>query len=88
MERSCKFLSILLYPLPVLLNSFPRTFIIKDNANYGRNPPSCPFPVIAFINKETTLCINEDVIDAINESAIGAIIALRTPPSCFSYFMF
>ena len=42
-----------------------------------------PFPVIAFINEETTGCINEEAIGAINEAAISVIIAPRNPPSCF-----
>ena len=64
---------MLLYPLPVLATAFPRTFIIKGNANNGRNSPSCPFSGIGFINEEATCCINE--------AATGAIIALRNWPS-------
>ena len=45
--------------LYLLLTTFPWTFIIKGNFNNGRNPPSCPFPDIAFINEEVTGCINE-----------------------------
>ena len=36
---------MLLYHLLALATPFPRTFIIKENANNGRNPPSCPFPI-------------------------------------------
>ena len=82
---------MLLYPLPALLTPFPAlitpfsdiTFIIKGNANNGRNLPLFPFPVIAFIKEETEDCINGETISAIKEAAIGAIIPLRNPPSCF-----
>ena len=81
---------MLLNPLPALVIPFPRTFIIKGNANNGRNLFSCPFPAfltpfqdIAFINEEATSCINEEAIGAINDAAIGAIIALQNPSSCF-----
>ena len=84
---------MLLYPLPALVTTFPRTFIIKGNANNGRNPPPCSFPalmnpfaVMTFINEEDTGCINEEATGAINEAAIGAIIAPRNPPSCFFLF--
>ena len=66
---------MLLYPFPVLVKPFPRTFIIKSDANNGRNPPSCPFPAlmtplpdIAFIIEEDAGCINEEAIGAINQS--------------------
>ena len=76
---------MLIQLLPTLHTSFPRTFIIKSNANNGGNPP---FPVIAFINEEVTGCINEETIDANNEAAIGAIIAPRGESyffiSCFT----
>ena len=88
MKGNYKFLSILLYSLPVLLNPFPRTFFIEINVNYRRNPRFCPFPVTTFINKEDAVCINEEVVGAIIEAAIGAIIAPTNPPSCFFYFMF
>ena len=74
---------MLLYPLLALLTPFPRIFIIKSNANNGRNPPSYLFPVIAFINKEPTGCINEEAIDAINEVATDVIIAPGNLPACF-----
>ena len=70
MEQNKKILSMLLYHLPTLLTLFPITFIIKGNANNRRNPPSCPFPVIAFIKEEAT------------DAVIGAIIAPRNPPCC------
>ena len=72
---------------PTRLTLCPRTYIIKGNANIGRNPPCCsfsdlmtPFPAIAFINEEATGCINEEVIGAINEAAIGTTIASRNLP--------
>ena len=83
---------MLFYPFPALLALFSdlvtpltRTFIINGNVNNGRNPASCPFPVKAL---EATGCINEEAIYAINEPAIGAIIAPRNPRFCFFYFMF
>ena len=51
-----------MYPLPALVARFPRTFIIKDNANNGKNPSSRLCPVIAFIKEEATASINEQVI--------------------------
>ena len=81
---------MLLYPFSALVTSFARTFIIKDNANNGRNPPSYHFPAfvtrfldIAFINEEAKGCINEEAICAINEAAISAIMVTRNPPSSF-----
>ena len=78
------------YSLPAPVTPFSRNFIIKDNANDGRNLPSYPFTVlmthfldIAFVNEKARGCINEEVIGTINEAAIGAIIAPRNPPSCF-----
>ena len=73
------------------LNIYPHffiLFIIKDNANNGRNPHSCLFPIVAFISEENTGCINEEATGAISEATTGAIIAPRNPPSCFIYFMF
>ena len=77
---------MLLYYFPALLTPFPRTFFIKDNANNGRNPYSCPFPAIAFINEEATGCINEEAIGTINQAAIGPIVAPRKLLSCFFLF--
>ena len=80
---------MLLYAFPALLTPFARTFFIKGNANDGRNPYSCPFPAIAFINEEATGCINEEAIGTINQAAIGPIVAPRKLLSCFffiSYF--
>ena len=37
---------MLLYPLSVLLAPFPKTFMIKGNANNRRNPPYCNFPAL------------------------------------------
>ena len=76
---------MLFYSLPTTLTPFPAILYIKDNANNERNPPPCPFPVITFINEEVTGCINGEIIDAINEATIGAIITGRNPPSCFSF---
>ena len=82
---------MLLYPFPPLATLFPLQlfFIIKYNANNERNPPSCPFFAlmtpfrnVAFIHEEARGYISEAVIDAINESAIGVIIAPRNPTSC------
>ena len=43
----------------MLLHSPPdMVFINKGNANKGRNPPFCFFPVIAFINQEATSCMS------------------------------
>ena len=88
-----------LYLLPALVTPFQDiAFIIKGNANNGRNPPSClfpalmtPFPAIAFINEEATGCINEEatgcineeLTGCINEATIGATIAQKNRPSCF-----
>ena len=79
---------MLLCNFPALVTPSPRTFIIKVRASNGKDPPSCPFPVlltpslvIAFTNEEATGCINEKAIVAINEAAIDAIIAPRNPPS-------
>ena len=74
---------MLLYHLSVLSKHFSRGFIIKGNANNGRKPPSCPVPVIGFINEEITVCINQEAIGAINEAAVVLFIAPRNPPSCF-----
>ena len=86
---------MLLYPFPALVALFPKTFIIKGNANNERNPPLCLlpalitlFPDIAFINEEVTRCINKEAIGSINEAAIDAIIAPRNPLPYFFYFMF
>ena len=78
---------MLLYLLPVLVTSFPRTFIIKGNTNNGTNTPSCQVPVIAFIREEAAGCSNEEAIGAINEAAIGDIISPRNLLSC-SFFHF
>ena len=81
---------MLSYLLSAIVTPFPRTFIIKVNANNGRIQQSCPFPalmtpfaVTAFINEEATVCINGETIGAINEAAIGAIIAGRNPTGFF-----
>ena len=81
---------MLLYHLPALVTHFPRTFIIKGNANNGINLFSylfpalmTPFPVIAYINGKATGCINKEAIDNINEGVIGAILAPRNLPYCF-----
>ena len=64
-------------------NFFSRTFIIKGNANNGKNLHFCVFPVIAFVNKKVIGCTNEEAIGAINEASIGAIIAPGNSPSGF-----
>ena len=76
---------MLLYHLSVLSKHFSRGFIIKDNANNGQKPPSCPVPVIGFTNEEITVCINQEAIGAINEAAVVLFIAPRNPPSCFLF---
>ena len=65
---------MLLYPIPALLTPFPRTFIIKGNADEGKNSPSCPFPAlmtsfpdIEFLNEETTSCISGKVIGSMKQ---------------------
>ena len=75
-------------------DSFSQSFHIY-NANNRRNSPSCPFPALMtpfskseFINGENTGCVNKPAIGAINEEAIGVIIAPRNPCPYFFYFMF
>ena len=84
---------MLLYLFPALVIPFPVTCIIKGNTNNRRKQNSCPFPalmnpfqVIAYISEEPTGCISEEVISAINEASIGAMIAPRNAPSFFSCF--
>ena len=80
--RRKSILSMLFFHFPALVTPFPRTFIIKGNANNRRIQPSCPlFPDIAFINEEASSCTNKEATVAINEAVIGAIIAPRNPPS-------
>ena len=50
---------MLLHPIPALQIPFPRNAIIKGNDNNGRNPSSCSFPDIGFINEEVKGYINE-----------------------------
>ena len=76
---------MLLYSLPALWVPFPRIFIIKGNADHGKNPPFCPFPVILFINEEATGCINEGAIGARGANNEEAYV-VSNPPSYF--FMF
>ena len=88
MERICLAIwLVLLYLLATLIIRFPRIFIRKDNANNRKDPSSgqfpaliTPCPVIAFIN--------EEAICAVNEAAIGVIIAPRIPSSCFLFHAF
>ena len=56
---------------PCSCNNFCRTFIIKGNANNGRNPNLGPFLDIAFINEEETGCINGETIGPANEAAVS-----------------
>ena len=67
----------------------PEKNILKK-VNNKRIPLCCPFPVllthfsvIAFINEETTGCVNKEAVGGINEANINVIIALRNLPSCF-----
>ena len=78
---------MLLHLLPIFMTSFLRTFIVKGNANNGRNLPSSPFfglmtpfPVIGFINEKARSCIKEKAIRAINETTIGTIISPKNQP--------
>ena len=56
-------------------HSFSQNF--HHFANNGRNPPSFPFPVMAFINEKAKAFINE--------AAAGAIRDSRNPLSCFLF---
>ena len=38
---------------------------------------------LTYFNEEATGCINKEVLDAISEPAIGAIIVPTNPLSCF-----
>ena len=69
---------------------FPKTLIIKRNANNGRIQNSCPFPTpmapspgILFIIEEAASCINDEAIGAINEAVKSVIIVPRNLRSCF-----
>ena len=78
--------SILLYPLLALVTPFPRTFIIKGNANNGRHPPSCShysFSSYSIYQWQSHRLYQWRSHDAINEASTGATIAGRNPPSCF-----
>ena len=68
---------MLLHPIPALQIPFPRNAIIKGNNNNGRNPSSCSFPDIGFINEEVKGYINEEVMCAINKvaKATGSVAA-------------
>ena len=81
---------MLLYVLSAFVNLFKDVaFIIKGNAENGRNPSYYPFPVLmipfpdkAFINEKTTGCVyrKPDI-----EDAIGAFIVPRSLPSFFLF---
>ena len=80
---------MLIYSFLDFLTLFPKNFII-NNAYDGRNIPSCPF--LAFVTsftdtviiiEEATGCIIEEDKIAINESAMGGIIAPRNLPFYF-----
>ena len=58
------------------MDPFHITFINTGDANNGRNPPFCSFPVTEFINEAATGCINKEATGAINEAAIYDIIHL------------
>ena len=65
---------MLFYPISFLVTSFPDTaYIIKGNANDGRNPHYCPFPglMTPFPN---IACTNNEAADCINKEFIGSII--------------
>ena len=85
---------MLLYTFPALVTSFPRAFIIECNANNGTKLTSCLFPAlmtcfpVEFINEKATGCTNEEAIRAINEAAIGAIVAPRNSPFLFRALLF
>ena len=78
---------MMLYSFPALATSFPRTFIIKGNANHG-NIHMTTFQDITFIKEEATGCISEEVIDTINEVAIVYTIGGRNLPSCIFILCF
>lgn len=66
---------------------FPRTFIIKGNANNGRNPQfftalETRFLDIALINEEVIGCINKEAMDTVTKAAIVPI----NSPFCFFSF--
>ena len=62
------------------MTPFPRAFIIKDNANNGKDLSSCPFPDIACTHQEATSCINQETR--------GAVIAPRKTTFLFFCFLF
>ena len=64
------------------MTAFSRIFIIKGNANNRRNQLSCPFPIL-MTPFPVIAFINEEPIRAVNEAAIGAIIAPRNPLTFF-----
>ena len=81
---------MLLYVLSAFVTLFKDVaFIIKGNANNGRNPSYYPFPVLmipfpdkAFINEKTTGCVYRKVVI---EAAIAAFIVPRSLSFCFSF---
>ena len=75
-------------PFQVVVSTFSRTFIIKANANKGRNLPPPHLPDITFINQEATDCIKEKVVDGINKATMRAIIATRDTPFCLFILCF
>ena len=81
---------MLLYVLSAFVTLFKDVaFIIKGNANNGRNPSYYPFPALmipfpdkAFINEKTAGCVYGK---AVIEAAIGAFIVPRSLPSFFLF---
>ena len=81
---------MLLYVLSAFVTLFKDVaFIIKGNANNGRNPSYYPFPVLmipfpdkAFINEKATGCVYGKVVI---EAAIAAFIVPRSLPSLFLF---
>ena len=64
----------------------------KASANKDIIPPFCvlltPFPKTLFKSDKGTCFINGKAIDVINEVALSAMKAGRTPPSCFFVLCF
>ena len=98
MEWNLKFSSIwfmLFYPISFLVSPFPDiAYVIKGNANDGKNPHYCPFPGlmtpfpnIACTNDEAADCINKEFIGTINKAAIGDIRAPINLSFCLLFYV-
>ena len=75
---------MLIYPLlallPHFLRNFNRAFIFQNvNASYESNQPSCPDPVMAFINEEVAGYFKEEAIIAINKATVVTTIDPLNP---------